>query len=282
MRRTAEFAVFLGLAAAAHLALATLSPEAEGAQSAGQGGAATVTLQAASAQVSDMVARWETPPETLDEAPPQEMQTPAFDSAPELPTPDAAPRPASKGPGLQLPGSDSAPDQVDTAPAAPAVTRAEVSDTRPRMRPAQPPSPTPAKPAPKQNRPTSQSSAAQTASGSGGGANAGSARSSAAATLSAGQRQSLFAQWGAQVRNKIERAKRYPAAARGATGTAHVRITVARDGTLRAVSVATSSGHAALDAAALRAVKSARRFPPAPRQLDQPSYSFTLAMRFST
>ncbi|MFX0546034.1 TonB family protein [Roseovarius sp. S1116L3] len=280
MRRAAEFAVFLVLAAAAHLALAALGPEAEGAQSAGQGGAATVTLQAASAQVSDMVARWETPPEALELE--QDMPAPAAETAPTLPAPDTGPVPMSQGLGLQLPSDDSTPDQVDTSSATPAAARSEVSDTRPRMRPAQPPKPTPAKTSPQTSQPKSQSSAAQTASGSGGSANAGSAGSSAAATLSAGQRQSLVAQWGAQVRSKIERSKRYPSAARGAEGTVHVRITIARDGSLRAVSVATTSGHAALDAAALRAVKSARRFPPAPRLLDQPSYTFTLAMRFST
>jgi TonB family protein len=140
------------------------------------------------------------------------------------------------------------------------------------------PQPTP-KQAAQQN---SASSAAQRASGAGGGTNAGAAKNSGAATASAGQIQSLFAQWGAQVRQKIERAKRYPNAARGVSGTVHVRITVDRNGTLRGVSVTGSSGNAALDSAALQAIKSARRFPSAPRQLTDPSYTFTLAMRFST
>lgn len=290
MRRAAEFAVFLGLAAGLHLAIAAMGPRTEGAQSAGQRGDASVTLQAASAQVSEMVARWDTPPEVVDQASPQDMPEPeltAAEAAPAAPSLwEAAPVPRIQAPGLQLPQSYSPPDQLDTTPAQPSPKdppeQVQVSDTRPKMRPEKPEKPTPTKPTTQKRAPVSQSSAAQTASGAGGGSNAGAAQNRGAATLSAGQRQSLFAQWGAQVRSKIERGKRYPPAARGASGTVQVRITIARDGTLRAVSVAASSGHPALDEAALRAVKSARRFPKAPRQLDEPTYTFTLAMLFST
>ena len=295
MRRVAEFAVFLGLAAGLHLAIAAFGPQADGAQSAGQGGDATVSLQAASAQVSEMVARWDTPPEVADQAAPETMPEPALQPPDPPPAPpavvQAAPVPMPQAPGLQVPQSDRLPDQTDMAPAPEQVQetpeQTRMSEIRPKIRPPEPPrKPAQAKPkaetSPQKAAPVSRSSAAQRASGAGGGTNAGAAQDSGAATLSAGQRQSLFAQWGAQVRRKIESGKRYPSSARGASGTVQVSITVARDGALRGVSVVGSSGHPALDDAALRAVKSARRFPAAPRQLADPTYTFTLAMRFST
>ncbi|MEB8386117.1 TonB family protein [Rhodobacteraceae bacterium KMM 6894] len=296
MRRTAEFTLFLILAVGLHLAIAGLGAKSEGAQSAGQGGAAVMSLQAASAQVSAMVERWDTPPKAEDAAPPA-MPDAALspDTAPPLramndPTPIAL----QSAPGLPVPHSDAVPRQTDTTPApvpVPPVSPAELArmaEVRPQIRPEDlMRAPAPAKPAAqkKAKKPAQQksaSSAAQQASGAGGGTNAGTARNTGAATASPGQIQSLFAQWGAQVRQKIERAKRYPASGRGASGTVQVRITVGRNGSLRGVSVTRSSGNTALDKAAVQAVKSARRFPSAPRQLSEPSYTFTLAMKFST
>lgn len=292
MRRAAEFAVFLALAAGLHLAIAAFGPQATGAQSAGQGGDAAVSLEATSAEVSAMVARWDTPPEVADQAPPDDMPEPELQPPDPPPAPpavvEAAPTPAPQGLGLQVPQSDSLPDRIDTAPAAePVPDQTRMSEIRPQARPPEPlRTPAPAKPRTqpeKQERaPVSRSSAAQRASGAGGGSNAGAAQDRGAATLSASQRQSLFAQWGAQVRRKIESGKRYPSSARGASGTVQVSITVGRDGALHGVSVVGSSGHPALDDAALRAVRSARRFPQAPRQLTDPTYTFTLAMQFST
>lgn len=297
MRRTAEFGLFLALAAGLHLAIAALDLQADGAESAGQGGAAAVSLQAASAEVSAMVAQWDTPPEVADQMPPESLPEPAPELQDPPPAPpagvDVAPVSAPRGLGLQLPQADSLPDRTDTAPTpmpepVPATPeQVRMSEIRPQARPPEPlRKPAPVKPeaqATKQkNTPVSRPSAAQQASGTGGGSNAGAAQDRGAATLSAGQRQSLLAQWGAQVRRKIESGKRYPSSARGASGTVKVRITVGRDGALHAVSVTGSSGHPALDDAALRAVKSARRFRQAPHQLTEPTYTFTLAMRFST
>ncbi|HEY9037612.1 MAG TPA: TonB family protein [Roseovarius sp.] len=292
MRGAAEFGLFLALAAGLHLAIAAFGPQADGAESAGQGGGAAVSLQAASAEVSALVARWDTPPEAADQAPPGAMPEPAPELQDPPPAPaavvEAAPVSVRPGLGLQVPQSDSLPDRTDTAPAVePSPEQIRMSEIRPQARPPEPlRKPATAKreaqPKKQNSAPVSRSSAAQRASGAGGGTNAGAAQDRGAATLSAGQRQSLFAQWGAQVRRKIESGKRYPSSARGASGTVQIRITVGRDGALRAVSVAGSSGHAALDDAALRAVKSARRFPQAPRQLTDPTYTFTLAMQFST
>lgn len=59
-----------------------------------------------------------------------------------------------------------------------------------------------------------------------------------------------------------------------------VRITLAASGKLVGVSVAASSGNAALDAAAVKAVQAAGKFPAAPKGLADATYSFTLPMTF--
>lgn len=68
--------------------------------------------------------------------------------------------------------------------------------------------------------------------------------------------------WASQVRSKIERRKRFPAG--GASGTVALAMSISGSGALNSVSVAGSSGNAALDRAALDAVRRAAPFPPAP------------------
>ncbi len=125
MRGAVEFGLFLTLAAGLHLAVAAFGPQADGAESAGQGGGAAVSLQAASAEVSELVARWDTPPEAADQAPPEAMPEPAPDLQDPPPAPaavvEAAPVSVPQDLGLQVPQSDSLPDRTDTAPAPPAV-----------------------------------------------------------------------------------------------------------------------------------------------------------------
>lgn len=306
MRRASEFLVFVALAAAAHLAFAAIRPAEDGAAAMGQEGEAAISLQASDASIAEMVERWEAPPEVAEpvaapEAPQLAMQ------APEMPKMPQASRPvAPSAPGLSVPQLDAAPDQAVTAPAAPppkpepdrepeeaaesppepaeeiSQDAAEFADVRPRRRPER--TDPPQKADQQREPPKQQASAAspsQQARGQGDGSNAGAARRDDASTLSANQQQSLAAQWGAQVRAEIERRKRYPGSAGGAAGTVRVRITVGRDGSLRGLSLAGPSGHRALDQAAVRAVRAAGRFPAAPQGLTKPSYTFTLAMRFS-
>lgn len=285
MKRAAEFGAFLALAAGAHLAVAAYAPNRDGAQSAGHEGAAAVSLQAASAEMAQMVETWDRPPDVaMDAAAPEAPQMAA--RAPKMPQTlsEAAPfTEQRKAPGLSMPQPEHLPEpsaKIDPPPPPPKPEpdTARLAEVRPTARP-QRPAPAPPK-KPKQT--AARLSASQKAQGQGGGADAGEAHEQRAATLSASQRQSLTAQWGAQVRRKIERGKRYPASARNAAGTVKVRITVGRDGSLRGVTLAGSSGHRALDEAALRAVRAVRRFPPAPPGLSQPSYTFTLPMRFSS
>lgn len=90
----------------------------------------------------------------------------------------------------------------------------------------------------------------------------------------------MMANWGGEIRSRIERRKSYPRAAGGAAGTVQVAIRVGADGRLQALGLAQSSGNAALDQAALDAVQRAGRFPAAPAGLGGEARSFTLPMAF--
>ncbi len=291
MIRVVEFLAFVAVAVALHLAAAFWGPQDQGLTAAGDTGQAVISMQVSDAQLADMVARWETPPEVSVpvDAPvmPQvaAMQPPPSPTAPSVDQMPRATAPARVGLALPAPGPERVPDASVTAPPAPPVVTltpdtAKLADTRPRQRPKRSAPPKPKAKADPAQKPAAASTA-QRAAGQGQGANAGNARASQAPSLSAGQIQSLTAQWGAKLRRKVERRKRYPSAARGASGTVLVRLTVGRDGSLRGVALARSSGNAALDQAAVRAVQSAGRFPSAPNGLSKASYRFTLPMQFN-
>ena len=95
---------------------------------------------------------------------------------------------------------------------------------------------------------------------------------------SAGEAKALKADWGSKVRARINRKVALPADS--APGTVKVRLEIAASGALLAVGIAQSSGQAALDAAALKAVKSAAPFARAPKGLSEQSYSFSLPITF--
>lgn len=129
---------------------------------------------------------------------------------------------------------------------------------------------------------TQQNSAAtqkQVAAGAASGQNAGQKKATTAATLSASQRQSLMATWGASIRNGVDRRKRSPSGTT-ATGTAVLHLTVSPEGRLLGAALAKSSGDARLDRAALQAAQSAR-MPKAPKGLTDPNYKFNLPVAFT-
>lgn len=96
------------------------------------------------------------------------------------------------------------------------------------------------------------------------------------ASLSAGQAKTLKADWGSKVRARINR----KAAQTNGAGTVKLRLTLSPTGALLSVAVVGSAGPA-LDAAALKAVKSAAPFPRAPKGLNAASYSFSLPITFA-
>lgn len=263
MIRAAEFVLAAMAAAGLHLAaFAALGSGApavpEGSPAAGQGGTALVSLMASDASLSALVAAWERPPVVPQAPNPPKTPLPLPESPPPRPAPaDPPPAPFAPAPAV--------------APASP------LADALPDMTPP-PPAPEP-EPAPEPAPPPADSQAAQTAAGQGGTDAAGDDGAATAATVAEGASQDLRAEWGAGIRARIERRKAYPRDAAGAEGTVTLRLTVAADGRLRAVSVLQSSGHAALDAAALRAVERAGRFPPAPRGV-QGEATFTLPVSF--
>jgi protein TonB len=114
--------------------------------------------------------------------------------------------------------------------------------------------------------------AGERAAGAGGGITAGRAGQSEAAD------EGARASWAASVRTRIERAKAFPPEAAGAAGRVTIALRIGADGALRSVSVAAGSGHAALDAAAIAAVRRAAPFPPAPAGV--PGGDFRLTIRF--
>ncbi len=186
-------------------------------------------------------------------------------SAPELAVPDAISQPPSPDDRPHFEGSTTLatdrsprpgprPDDLAPQPSAPAAT-------------AQPAAPQqPATPAPD-----------RTAAGTGGDETQGAAPTPAPQpSLSPGQIQSLVAQWGGQIQARIARSR--PSV--NGTGRAIVRLSVAPNGRLVGLGIARSSGNSAVDQAALSAVQRAGRFPRAPRQLTDASYSFSVPLTF--
>jgi len=295
-------AALAGMAAVAlHLAAFAMVPAADGgASAAGEDGAALVSLAPADAALAALIAAWDRPP-----APP----APRAESA--LVAPEALP-PATPGPEFPVPVaqaqvSSDTPLMADlvplpmvapepplppepalepvTEPPEPEVQASLAPDTsaRPKRRPASPLATPVAQPAEtKPAAPRAQGSApAQKAAGSGNTGAAGDGRTGRAATLSQSEVSNLQAGWGATIRASVERRKAYPRGGAGARGAVTLRLSVGPDGRLQQVGVAQSSGHPELDAAALRAVRAAGRFAPAPKGVPQTATGFTLTMRFS-
>jgi len=294
-----QAAAAIAMAAGLHLGAFALRPASVGAVSSGAGGEGLVSLQSADASIAEMVEAWDKPPEietTPDATPPQpvhNIEAPALRTAlgaapslPQVASPMALPSVADALPeaDISLP-----PPPVAVEPPTEPEIEPAIADIKPIPRPAppekaviksKPPAKVAKKPA-KKAAPASAARAAQRASGAGGGAQAGSRGTSEAATLSKATLNDLRASWGAGIRMRIERRKLYPAAARNASGTVTVRLTVSRSGQLLGVSLAKSSGNAALDQAAIKAVNAARKFKAAPKGLTDSQYSFSLPMRFS-
>lgn len=268
MKALPEATLFLSAAAGLHLlAFSLLSAPTGSAGAAGDGGEALITLAAAPARIAALIDAWETPPQVTPD-------TPAL-HAPEQPhpdTPQATPdqtRPTlPSAPGLPQTDSTRAP-ALDTSPAKP----------QPAPKPQAKPQPKP-KPAAKPQSKPSAPSAAQKSAGQGQTGAAGAAKTQSP-SLSKSQARSLTAQWAGQILSRIERKKRFPPSARGRSGAVSLTLTVTANGTLQSAQVSRSSGHAALDGAAMQAVQRAGRFPAAPAALGKGPFRLTLKIRFS-
>ncbi|MFZ1469813.1 MAG: TonB family protein [Paracoccaceae bacterium] len=256
-----------------------------GAEAAGQAGDAAQSLPESPALMVQLL----TPADLVSAAQPQ-LEISAPDLAPQMPQGDLAMAPAATEdtavarPALSTlapPVQEVGPVVSQTTPPPPDLPVAEtVVPKKPKAQPAKPkPADKPVKKAKAAPKAANADAGGKPAKGSGGGVAAGT-DGTAKAGLTKGRIKDLRAEWGGAVRSKVERKRSYPAAAKGAAGTVKVRLTLAPAGQLLGVSVVASSGNAALDAAALKAVKTVGRFPKAPKGLTDASYSFTLPMRF--
>ncbi|MEZ5685316.1 MAG: energy transducer TonB [Paracoccaceae bacterium] len=268
-----EAGLFGTLALLAHAAAFVVVPGPGAAVASGEEGTALMSLEAAAPSYVAMVERFDNPP--LPSLPQLQPFAP-----PRLDLPPLPPLPALDVAALPLPRFDAPPPpEVQTPPA-----------------PQPKPQPKPPKPVPKRQaspaadkpppaaKPAARASdgvAAQRAAGAGGGAQAGLGGQDRAASVSEGRQRDLRAQWGAQIRARIERRKLYPSAAGRVQGAVKVQLSIAADGALASVRVVGSSGHAALDEAALRAVQRAGRFPAAPKELTEARHGFALTIEFT-
>lgn len=278
MRVLAEYAAFLVLSVGAHV-LVLSQPGGVGGGPGGEAGEARLTLAAMPGDMAEMVAAWSAPPEA--QATPVAMVPPAVPDVETRPQAvDMKPLTQVAPTGLPVPQAPRSTPQADTAPPPQPVMpepeeialKQEVTETVGSVaRPVEHTEPKPAAPPP---RP------AQKAKGQGSAPQAGQAQVKQAkpAAPGASQTRSLMAQWGGRIHASIERNKRFPRGTR-ASGRVGLRITLSHDGRLQAVSVTRSSGHAALDRAALEAVRRTR-FPAAPKGLAAGHHRFNLPVSF--
>lgn len=202
-------------------------------------------------------------PPAPEVAMPELAATPLPESPPPVVMPTAAPpAPAMAEPAPPLPEAAPQPEPAPVAAAKPVVEP-------PAPKPAEKPAQKPAKPAEKAPAVTAAAPAPATKSNGAKASQPG---------VSGAEAKALTADWGSKVRSRINRKVVQPKDGNG--GTVKVRITLAPNGSLLGAAVAQSSGQAALDAAALKAVKAAAPFPKAPKGLTDASYSFSLPITF--
>lgn len=298
MRRILETAGLFTIAAALHVsAAAIMLPEQlkQGEPTETPSDAPSAAVAAGGAEIEAMVEAWDAPPKAeivqdlpaplaqpeaapdqpapAPEAPPPPLTAPAMaqpvpaPARPNLPEPPAPPRinPAQ----LDLPElRDLSPPQVQPRLALDASARPERRPDRRQARAAPQPQ---AQPQAQPQQPARQSQAGSSQStpqaGSGG--------------VSASERASLMSQWGAQIRSCINRSARAPRGLRGG-GQVVLSLSIGRDGAVRGVGLAASSGQPALDQAATEAARRAGRCPAAPAGLAEPAYAFELPISLAS
>lgn len=228
----------------------------------------------------------------LTEIPPP-MPLPAFDpslalSAPPVPQADentVAPEPAAETlavlaapPKIEEAGVP--PPQHEARAKAPQRPKAE-APAKPKTEPAKAPqrretSAAKAKPEPaKAGKSGPAATRAKTTAAGAGGHSTGNAQRPAGASAAA------KAAYGAKLLSHVQRFKRYPAAAAGATGVARLAVTIGRDGSLRSARVVSGSGNAALDAEARATASRAAPYPRPPDGVGGATLTFSVALKFT-
>jgi len=263
MRTGLEFAGFGVAAVAVHLAaFAAIAPD--GMTAGGDGGEGSVTvaapLGAADPALSAIVRNWDAPVQVA--APPDMAAPPAPQAAPDA-LPDMSRDTLPELPGLVAPRAKTAPRMAP--PDLPKLFAEP--DTPPETRPR-------ARPDPKAKASAPASPPAQRASGQGAAAQRG--QGAAQVQSGGGNSASALAEWGGRIRAAVQRAQSRPQTR--ARGVVQLRLSVTAGGQLAGVSITGSSGNAALDQAALRAVQRAR-LPRAPEGVSG-THQFNLPVGF--
>ncbi|MCG7521549.1 energy transducer TonB [Ruegeria sp. Ofav3-42] len=281
MKRALEIFVFVTLSLGVHVLVFAQKPES-GLQSGGSGGDAIVSIQAAAATVAEMVETWERPPVTVPEVQPA-LATPEVPISMAMTVPQIDLNPASR-PEMRL--AMSQPEALDEfkidavqppPPPPPPEPEPEISvssNARPKPRP---PEPQPEKA--QKAKQTTAGRKKEVAAGSGGATQAGLGHAEAT-TGNPGQNAKLQAVWGAKIRARIDRSKRFPRGVKDSGGVT-VELHVSRDGKLLRYRIRKSSGIAALDEAAMKAVARAGRFPKAPKKLPGNKFGFSVLIRLA-
>lgn len=242
---------------------------------------AVVFLDLAPEPPSSAAALPEFAPETpMSELPEPELEPePPVEAPPELspPPPDIRPpTDLAKLPDMALPPDSFSPEPPPPPPEPelePEPEIAQIPDIRPRPRPELKPEPTPERRAEPERRRAEPEAPRQQRQASAPSAS----RAPSQAAVPQGQLNDLTARWGNSIRAKIQKRAVAP---RRARGSVVIRLDVARNGSLLSAAIARSSGNQALDAAVLKAIRSAGRFAAAPPQLTQASYPFQLPIDF--
>ncbi|MDK3074697.1 energy transducer TonB [Sedimentitalea sp. JM2-8] len=266
MRAAVEIGFFLAVAAGVHVAV-WQGADSGGAPGAGEGGDALISLQASSPSLEALVDRWQREPVVASSPAPMTPDpaippTPIRRTAPEQSVPrltaiESLPMSASE---------PSAPVSVDRASHDYAFASPERS-IRPPQRQPQPSPPR-----------SALASPGQKAAGRGQRSQAGNNGASRSAAADSSQSPALMATWGQAIRAEIERRKSFPKGLR-VEGSVTLAIAVHSNGTVSAVRIRKSSGHPALDQAAIAAVKRAR-IRSAPKGLATGVHQFVLPMSF--
>lgn len=290
MTGRADLILAFGAALGLHAAALTFS-QAPGGGGAGNGGQDRLSITAAPQELSALVDAWDTAPKVAH-APESPDHAVFFDKplspssiaptvrtarppAPMTPVlPDAAP-PRS----LDTPGQPPVPEQVDLTMFSPSAVDTfpprsvkplppPLSTTRPAIDAARPKSdPAPSRVERPKSRPTGAASPRRIAAGAGASGKRGETAVSTGSALSKAAEKAAISAWAASIERKIARHQSYPRGSRD-EGRVRVAMVILADGRLGQVSIARSSGSAALDKAAVRAVQRAAPFPPAPSSLS--------------
>lgn len=209
-------------------------------------------------------------PVVADDLPPVLAAT-AVATEPEQPVPPPAPEPQKPEPPAVEPPKPTPPKTAQTQPA-------EKPIETPR-----PVKPKAEKPAPEKPKP--QKTKAKPSSGNGGKSDADMAAAAGGkpqkAAKASGSGSAEVAKYPGLVQRKLRRALRFPKGAGSARGDVQVSFVVAASGSVSAIKVVASSGHAILDQEAIATVKRAAPFPAIPADAGRTSWSFTMPLTFA-